>query len=402
MYATEVLYYSSVASGWPRQLATEAHHSKTKMLLVAAALLFTPSAQVMRTRQHFSSLNSVQEGERLTAESLSSFCVVANNAPATKKRKGGATESLSTMPPLLDIGKLVRGTLIKRPSSTIRSPYVADVSLNRKGSDEVIALAHAPALDVGGLCVAGSEVYLSVRSGEGKTSHAIELVRGAPLTNEASDKGVLVGAHPRLGELIAQEVLKRGLLKDELILENGLELGLVDDDKIHLKQQVTIGDSRVDFQLTLSDNHSSHKVIAEVKNVVCADYKSGTEPKKRDANHCVIVAHTSSSGEDYHRSALFPWGRKGQKFEGKPVVSERAIKHLRNLQSLKSNDVTAVVMFIVNRSDCESIRACGEQCPVFQEVLREALQSGVKAVGVRVRWVDDGKCFFDGFVPVKA
>ena len=154
------------------------------------------------------------------------------------------------------------------------------------------------------MCIPGSEVYLSKRDGSGTTSHSIELVRGAPLTNKASDKGVLVGAHPRLGELVAQEVLKRGLLKDELKLKDGWKLGAVDNN-ISMKQQVTLG------------------------------------------------------------------------------------------------DVTTVVVFIVNRSDCESIRACGERCPVFRDVLKEAvMSSGVKAVGVRVLWQDDGCCHFDGFVPV--
>ncbi|KAL7492537.1 hypothetical protein ACHAWT_001608 [Skeletonema menzelii] len=360
-------------------------------LLWIALLLFAPSAPVMKTRS--------QSNRGLSAEA----------SPAKKQKKGDSASSKSTATmPLLDLGKLVRGTVIKRPSASIRSPYVADVSLFQKGkkasgSDNAYVLAHAPALDVGGMCVSGSEVYLSERPAGGKTSHAIELVRGAPLTNNSSDKGVLVGAHPRLGELIAQEVLKRGLLKDEIILKDGWEMGAVDDDKISMKQQVTIGDSRVDFQLTLSDKQASHKVIVEVKNVVCADYKAGTEPGIRNDNHCVVVAPTASVEEEYQRSALFPWGRLGQKYDGKPVVSERAIKHLLNLRDLQNEDedVTTIVMFVVNRNDCESMRACGERCPVFHDVLKEVVQAGVKAVGVRVRWEDDGRCFFDGFLPVK-
>lgn len=391
-----------------------------------ALLLFTLSAPVMMTRRQSARSLSAEcnNNNRITAESDTPKCYKrssheANNTPSSKKRKGGSTASVkrlasgnnkvSTMMPLLDLGKLVRGTLIKRPSASIRSPYVADVSLFPKGKkvkdDAACALAHAPALDVGGMCVTGSEVYLSVRPTGGKTSHAIELVRGAPLSNKASDKGVLVGAHPRLGELIAQEVLKRGLLKDELLLRDGWEMGPVDEEKIQMKQQVTIGDSRVDFQLTLTNKEASHKVIVEVKNVVCADYMAGTEPVKRDPNHCVVVAPNKEKSsnydeKEYRRSALFPWGRVGQKFDGRAVVSERAIKHLFNLQSLKSEEVTTVVMFVVNRCDCESIRACGEQCPVFRDVLQEVVQSGVRAVGVRVRWEGDGKCFFDGFVPV--
>jgi len=367
------------------------------LLIVVVGLLFNPGALVMRTRQ-----SSKQQHHLPLAASPE---VPLEQPNPRKRRKGGAAASTkrsapgATMPPLLDLGKLVRGTLVKRPSASIRSPYVADVSLQTaKKADDNLVLAHAPALDVGGMCVPGSEVFLSKRDG-GKTSHAIELVRGAPLTNKASDKGVLVGAHPRLGELVAQEVLKRGLLKDELKLKDGWELGAVDNN-ISMNQQVTLGDSRVDFVLTISNNETTHKVVVEVKNVVCADYASGTEPQKGNDNHCVVVAPTSGRNK-YQRSALFPWGRLGQKYDGKAVVSERAIKHIRNLQSLSSDDVTTVVMFIVNRSDCESIRACGERCPVFRDVLKEAvMSSGVKAVGVRVLWQDDGCCHFDGFVPV--
>ncbi len=393
--------------------------------------------------------------------------------PLTKRRKlkTATHSSLSTQPLLLDLGKLFRGTLVKRPSAVIKSPYVADVSLLDAGgkittlkaeiSTTTTLLAHAPALDVGGMCVAGSEIYLSERSGEGRTSHSIELVRGAPLGGVGStdkESGVLVGAHPRLGELIAEEVLKRGLLREALPLKCGFKLNPVNDfntskkkdspkknivpkkkdltgdqpqnmttahdaiisnasseQKVSLSQQVTLGDSRVDFQITLTHHDlkkntgssTSHRVVFEVKNVVCADFESGKEPIPSGPGDCVIVAPTSTgtSSNDmkgYQRSALFPWGRiRGQKFHGKSVVSERACKHLRNLQSLlDEDDVTPVVLFIVNRSDCESVRACREKCPVFADILEDVVGSGVKALAVRVRWTDEGKCFFDGIIPV--
>jgi len=261
--------------------------------------------------------------------------------------------------------------------------------------------------------------------------------------------GVLVGAHPRLGELIAEEVLKRGLLRNALTFKNGFEIGPVDHidetkksspkkpspkkrkldatiengfntsistganmDKnsasqetktISLSRQVTLGDSRIDFQMTLTDPHKSaspHRVLFEVKNVVCADYKAGEEPIQTGPGHCVVLAPPTQDG-CYKRAAIFPWGRtRGQKFEGQSVVSERACKHLRNLQSLRNKDVTSVVLFIVNRSDCQSVRACHEKCPVFAQVLEDVVKSGVKALAVRVRWTEDGDCFFNDVVPV--
>jgi hypothetical protein len=274
-------------------------------------------------------------------------------------------------------------------------------------NDSTTALAHSPALDCAGMCVPGKQVYMSSRPQGGKTSHAIELVVSDASTQDG--KSVLVGAHPRLGELIALEVLKRGLLKDSLSLKAGFQLGPVDestaDQTISLKQQVTLGDSRVDFEMTIQNlaKKLSHRVIFEVKNVVCADYEKGTEPVKSGANHCVVVA---DSGENtaYERTALFPWAKsRSQMFEDKKVCSARALKHLRNLHELaQDEDVTPVVLFVVNRSDCKSVRACHEACSVFRDVLEEVTRDGaVLALGVRVRWTEEGECYFDGIVPVK-
>ena len=333
------------------------------------------------------------------------------------------------MTPLLRLGRLVAGRLVKRPSATVRSPYVADVALDGAGTEDPLALAHAPALDVGGQCIEGSEVLLLPRTGAGKTSHSIELVRGAPL--RPGSTGVLVGAQPRLGESIGKELLMRGYLKDELRDVLPIQLGPVthlNDDRtspkkkkarlevghdslpssqdgdgveINLRREVVMGDSRVDFVMNLNDTEKkiAHQIVFEVKNVVCCDLKPGTAPAKSNPGHCIIEA--TDSGEGYARSALFPWGRvRGQDFEGRKVVSERACKHLRNLHHLMSENCTSVVLFIVNRSDCESIRACHEKCPVFANVLSEVVAAGVKAVGVRVRWTEEGDCYFDKLIPV--
>ena len=377
-----------------------------------------------------------------TKEQSNSITTPAKGQSNKRKSSTSASSesSYSNMPPLLTLGRLIRGTLIKRPSATIRSPYVADVKIPGK-KDTV--LAHAPALDVGGLCFPGSDVYMLERPPGGKTSHSIELVCGDPLDEE--DTGVLVGAKPHLGEVIAEEVLKRGLITQDILqLKDGFTHGPVNDftkktkspkkgspkkqspakeklktneddtelldtkpsateTMINLQQQVTIGDSRVDFQMTLTKpNGQSHTVVFEVKNVVCADFQSSNAPVPKSPGHCVVVAPEGKKDEEYKRAALFPWGKtRGQKFDNKPVVSERACKHLKNLESmLDEKNVTPVVLFIVNRADCQSMRACNEKDPVFAEILSDVVKAGVKALAVRVRWTEDGECFYDGMLPV--
>ena len=255
----------------------------------------------------------------------------ASKSKSKKPTKPPPTQSSLPAPALLyDLGPLVAGTVLRRPSATIRSPYVADIQLDDDASS--VVLAHAPALDIGGLCAPGCKVLMKVRKPGGKTSHSIELVTclgpesgptgsGAfsiPLlllppstlqlkTLPPSSVAALVGAHPRLGEDLAKEVIKRGMM-------DGV-------DGLDIKTQVTLGDSRVDFVVP-SSSSGSH--VIEVKNVVCADYHASTAPAKINANHCVVTS--SVPLPSYERSGLFPWGRVGQEFEGKKVVSARAIK----------------------------------------------------------------------------
>lgn len=320
---------------------------------------------------------------------------------------------------LLDLGKLVRGTLVKRPSATVRSPYVSDVILmDEDGMKGETVQAHSPALDVGGLCVPSSTVFMTERPPGGKTSHAIELLL-APAPDQKQvegNDGVLVGIHPSLGEKLAEKVLERGLLKDAIGFGEA-ELCTVKKSSpkkkkknsdvqieplregVILRRQCTYGDSRVDFELT---DHGSSKPrsLIEVKNVVCSDYASDLAPEKTGPNHCVIKSE--SDAEQYSRTAIFPWGRVGQTFEGKKVVSERAIKHMRNLGHLTTTneDINAVVVFVINRSDCQHVRACHEACPVFAEELRSAAAKGCVVTSFRVKWTMDGKAYFDGIVPV--
>jgi hypothetical protein len=368
--------------------------------------------------------NKVKMGCAITAKSVTH----GNTLEAAGRVDHSNTDDDSDHNLLLDLGKLIRGRLVQRPSATIRSPYVADVViLGANGEELDTVLAHSPALDVGGLCVPSAIVYMSERLPGGKTSHSIELVV-APAPDSATiegDNGILVGSHPNLGEKLAEAVLTKGLL-EEVIGFGPAKLDAkasspkkkrkknpdVEDESspsprgIVLCRQRTYGDSRVDFELTdysiessSNDGSSSRpRSLVEVKNVVCSDYASNLAPVKTGPNHCVI----KSDSENYSRSAIFPWGRVGQTFEGKKVVSERAIKHLRNLGSLTTTDenINAIVLFVINRSDCDHMRACHEACPVFASELKAASEKGCIVTSFRVRWTLEGKAYFDGIVPV--
>ena len=387
-----------------------------------------------------------------------------NNEMHNLDEKKTADPCMKTCNPLLlDISPLVQGKVIRRPSEKVKSPYVADVLILPDGP---IVQAHAPALDVGGLCSPGSIVSLSIRPPGGKTSHSIELVSSINETsetqNDIDDVSVFIGAHPRLGEVLAERILSLGLLEDKIgygpaleiknkksskqkikfkeDIDNNVMINGNEINQTYLRKQCQYGDSRVDFELTrYTSKYETNKTIQtpndslntnslevmdksmaliEVKNVVCADYSENNAPEKRGPNHCVIIAQSEKDNMNdvYQRSAIFPWGRKNQSFEGKKVVSERAIKHIRNLVQIANTNekkskgihtneskksIKPIILFVVNRSDCEFMRACHEIDPTFAKELKKASDSGVQIVAVRIKWNENGQAFYDGVLDVK-
>lgn len=295
---------------------------------------------------------------------------------------------------LLDLGRdLIEGVLLRRPSARNRSPYVADVRLG----DGREVIAHCPSLDLGGKCVAGARLLLRAardkkgkliggsavgKYGTPKCEFITQLVRCEEPENRELG-GVWVGAHPRLGEQIAENLISQSLIAE-----------LAPVSQIHREVTGVAGcDMRSDFVLDHSDPPS--KSVVEVKTVVDSDYDPVTAPKRAS---CVFV------GKDvpYRRAAIFPWGKGSQKGpDGEKVVSARAIKHVRELTAIALGDkvdamdktpLSPMILFIVNRHDCPQFRANHEACPSlnFNMYLKQAHDAGVRIIARAVRWGDEG------------
>jgi len=147
-----------------------------------------------------------------------------------------------------------------------------------------------------------------------------------------------------------------------------------------MKRQVTIkSGSRADFVL---EQASGKPRIVEVKTVVDTDY-CATWPLP-DRAKCVFT----SDNEPYVRTAIFPWGTSNQKGpDGEPVVSARAIKHVRELTSfVASGEYDATILFLVIRGDAGRFRPNHGACPSFTKYLRQAQQSGVQLLAKSVQW----------------
>ena len=318
---------------------------------------------------------------------------------------GGAANSCRAADrvPLLELGpSLVRAIVVRRPSERNRSPYVGDVRL----PDGRIAMAHMPALDMGGKCVAGAEVLLKVavdrkgrpvgadalgKHGTPKCEYIMQLLRVEDPEN-AHLGGCWVGAHPSIGEKVAAALLGAGALDAAL----GSSL-------VGVQREVANPagcDMRCDFVAT---GACGRRWVIEVKTVVDSDYNPATAPSRKG---CVFLGHTVP----YERAAIFPWGNARQKgLDGERVVSARAIKHVHELALLARGERTeadgtrlgAALVFVVVRADALSFRPNAEACPSFAQHLREAHAAGVTVVARRVSWSDSGEAFDEGEIPVR-
>ena len=72
--------------------------------------------------------------------------------------------------------------------------------------------------------------------------------------------------------------------------------------------------------------------------------------------------------------------RGGGLAEFPDCVAARSAKHLRELEAMAAEGDRAVVLFVVQRTDCEAFSACHELDPVFAAALERAADAGVEVL----------------------
>lgn len=307
------------------------------------------------------------------------------------ERRAPPQTTTTTPTPTVALGRLLPALVLRRPSLSVRTPYVADVvalpegasaaaaaaaaaaavaprSAANNAANDAILHAHTPAMDCAGLVTPGRRVHvapLSASSTARRTTHSVVLAHD---TRPDGDGDALICAAPAAAERLAAAALRAGAIP---------ELGAA---RAVLAQQTvsstagggdgggggngkgaaastpsnTSSSSRTDFVLERDDGSVA---LVEVKIVVCADYPSPTgrspplvpsvaaaaAPKsslKKGATAVLGVYCSASASESgaaggqprrppYRRTAIFPHGH-AKKEVG--VVSDRAIKHVHHLE----------------------------------------------------------------------
>ena len=82
------------------------------------------------------------------------------------------------------------------------------------------------------------------------------------------------------------------------------------------------------------------------------------------------------------------------------AVSERGTKHLRALMRLKRQGHRAVIVFVIQRGDCNFFRPADEIDAVYGRWLRRAIKTGVEALPYRAK-VTPKEIFLTERLPIK-
>ena len=257
------------------------------------------------------------------------------------------------------------GKLIKRPSKSVKSPYMADIFINDKET-----LAHCPALGVSGLLNDESEFYCSYNGDEKrKSNYTIELVY-LPSTK---DTFTLTNTNPNFGNKIFDSIIQNNIIEKYRNFKS-------------YKKEKKYKDSRFDFYIEKEDGTEE---FIEIKSVLLCDFK-------KNNSHKSVKKPEISTLKNYRKAAIFPDGFRKNK---NVPISERAIKHLETLADCKKNNYDASLYFIIQRNDCDYFKP-SDIDTFYYEALKKAISENVNVKAIKVKWCEDGSCLFDKFIPI--
>ena len=271
---------------------------------------------------------------------------------------------------MLKIENLTEGTVIKRPSAYIKTPYVADIlEINEKKS----VLGHTASLGCCGLADSGASILMSPvpKSNKKKDKLSCEYRVYLSIIRE-KDNEIIVGIYPKLAEELTETALKNNLLsKLQNVRRYKRETSIYVEGKV---------DSRFDFS---GIDCNGVPFIMEVKNVPLADYEDITAKDRKGKCYDDRVYDS--------KVAYFPDGYRKKSTD---PVSPRALKHIKELTLIKNESKTRCIMcYVIQRPDVDRFQVSIID-PIYREAVKEAIKSGVEIITMVVKWTREGESYF--------
>lgn len=269
---------------------------------------------------------------------------------------------------VLKLDNLVEGSIVKRPSKLVKSPYVADVVIN-----DAEILAHTAALGCCGLCEAGASILLAPMKKNTKNPNDTKCLYSVQLSiiNDKNNE-IVIGVYPKLAELLVENCLTKNYLT---ILQNIRKYKR--ETTIFVENKV---DSRFDFS---GIDNNNIPFIMEVKNVPLADYEDITSKDRK--NKCYDDRPYNS------KVAYFP---DGYRKKSSDPVSPRALKHIRELTLIKKESITRCIMcYVIQRTDVNRFQPSIID-PEYRQAVKEAIEAGVEIITLVIKWTTSGEAYF--------
>jgi DNA-binding sugar fermentation-stimulating protein len=271
---------------------------------------------------------------------------------------------------MLQIDNLIEGTVIKRPSKYIKTPYVADII---PFNSETSILGHTASLGCCGLADVGATILMAPVPKTKKHDDKLHCEYRVYLSViKERNNEIVVGIHPKLAEELVESAIKNNLLN---ILQNVQTYKR--ETTIYVEGKV---DSRFDF--TGIDSNGI-PFIMEVKNVPLADYEDITAKDRK--NKCYDSRSLDS------KVAYFPDGYRKKSTD---TVSPRALKHIKELTLIKSESKTRCIMcYVIQRTDVSSFQPSIIDTE-YREAFFKSMDAGVEIITLVVNWTKEGKAYF--------
>ena len=271
---------------------------------------------------------------------------------------------------MLQIDNLIEGSVIKRPSAYIKTPYVADI-IPINAIDSI--LGHTASLGCCGLADVGATILMAPVPKTKKKDDKLHCEYRVYLSViKERNNEIIVGIYPKLAEELAESAIKNNLLN---ILQNVRTYRR--ETPIYVEGKV---DSRFDFT---GIDCNGIPFIMEIKNVPLADYEDITAKDRK--GKCYDNRPVDS------KVAYFPDGYRKKSTD---TVSPRALKHIQELTLIKSESKTRCIMcYVIQRTDVNSFQPSIID-PEYRTAFYQAINSGVEVITLVVQWTREGKAYF--------